>query len=125
MKKLLIVPLACAVLDLASAQEEAARQLMKAKTGYAHRLLDAVVMEDFDAMREQAFRLKAVAETSDWNVIRTPEYAKESEAFVRSTDRLLEAARERDGDGAALAYMDVTLQCVHCHRYVREHRATK
>lgn len=108
-----------------SAQEEAAPELMKAKAGYAHRLLDAVVMEDFDAIREQAFRLKAVAETGDWNVIESPEYARESEAFVRATDRLVKAARERSGDAAALAYMDVTLRCVHCHRYIKEYAAAE
>jgi hypothetical protein len=108
-----------------ASQQEAIRQLMKAKAGYAHRLLDAIVMEDFDAVREQSFRLKAVAETADWKVLDTPEYVRESDAFIRATERLVEAARNRSGDSAALAYMDVTLRCVHCHRYLREHAAGK
>ena len=94
--------------------------LMKAKTGYAHRLLDAVVLEEFEVMKDQAFRLKAVAETADWNVATSPAFVRESEAFIRASDRLLEAAREEDGDAAALAYVDVTLSCVHCHRLIRE-----
>jgi cytochrome c556 len=96
--------------------------LMKAKAGYAHRLLDAVVKGDLDTARGQAFRLKAVAETADWNVMSTPDYARETEEFVRATDRLLRAAETRNLDAVALAYVQVTLSCVRCHRYVRSHR---
>jgi hypothetical protein len=106
-----------------SAQEDPVKTLMKAKTGYAHRLLDAVVLQDYDTIRDQAFRLKAVAETGDWNVLDTPEYARESEAFIHAAESLETAAGKRDGEAAALAYMDVTLKCVQCHRYMKAHRA--
>lgn len=100
-------------------QESPVQSLMKAKSGYAHRLLDAVVAQDFDTVREEAFRLKAVAETGDWNVLDTPEYVRESQGFIQATERLLDSVKERNGDAVALAYMDVTLSCIHCHRYVR------
>lgn len=121
------VPLVAFVLLLPSLarQEDPVRTLMRAKTGYAHRLLDAVVQEDFDTVRDQAFRLKAVAQTADWQVIDTEEYVRESDAFIHATERLESAARERSGDGAALAYLDVTLSCVHCHRYVKAHREAR
>jgi hypothetical protein len=96
--------------------------LMKAKAGYAHRLLDAVVMADLETARDQAFRLKAVAETADWNVLDTEEYAQATEAFIDATDNLLQAASSRKSEAAALAYVEVTLSCVHCHQYVRAHR---
>jgi hypothetical protein len=126
-KKLLVVVwvLGLVATITRASQEGPIPQLMRAKAGYAHRLLDAIVMEDYDAAREQAFRLKAVAETGDWKVLDTPEYVEESEAFIRATERLVEAAANRNGDGAALAYMDVTLRCVHCHRYLREHAAER
>ncbi len=120
----------CTIAALASAlsstgQDDPVKTLMKAKTGYAHRLLDAVVLEDFDALADQAFRLKAVAETGDWNVLDTPEYVRESEAFIQATEKLAAAARERNGDAAALAYMDVTLKCVQCHRYIKTYRGAR
>ena len=120
-----LVLLALVAAFVVSAQEDPVKTLMRAKAGYAHRLLDAVVQEDFDTMEEQAFRLKAVAGTADWNVIETPEYAKESDSFVRATEKLEAAARERNGDAAALAYMDVTLKCVHCHRYLKTYRSAR
>ncbi|HSF15898.1 MAG TPA: hypothetical protein VLK65_10140 [Vicinamibacteria bacterium] len=113
------------VLGFSGGQEGPAQQLMQAKAGYAHRLLDAVVQDDFETIRDQAFRLRAVAETADWRVVDTPEYTRASDAFVRATERLLDAARESNGDAAALAYMDITLQCVHCHRYMRSYRAAQ
>lgn len=96
------------------------KTLMKAKTGYAHRLLDAVVQEDFDVIREQAFRLRAVAETADWKASQNPAFVREGEAFIQASDRLLQAARDENGDAAALAFVDVTLRCVHCHRQLKQ-----
>lgn len=118
----LAMALALAGLTLTAVQpteQGPTQNLMKAKRGYAHRLLDAVVAQDFDAVRDEAFRLKAVAETGDWNVLDTTEYVRESQAFIRATERLLDTAKERNGDAVALAYMDVTLSCIHCHRYVK------
>lgn len=110
-----------ASVTLSGSQEDPIQQLMRAKTRYAHRLLDAIVMEDFVTIRDQAFRLKAVAETGDFQVLDTPEYVRQNDAFIEATDRLIDAAREESGDAAALAYMDITLKCVHCHHYLRAH----
>ena len=96
--------------------------LMKAKAGYAHRLLDAVVLGEVETVRDQAFRLKAVAETADWNVMDTPEYVAESDAFLGATERLHQAASDGNHEAVALAYVEVTLTCVHCHRYIRSQR---
>jgi hypothetical protein len=96
--------------------------LMKAKAGYAHRLLDAVVLGEIETVRDQAFRLRAVAETADWNVVKTEEYVRESEAFVRATDMLLQSAASKNREAVALAYVEVTLTCVRCHTYVNAHR---
>ena len=38
---------------------------------------------------------------------------------------LAQKARDRNLDGAALAYVDLTLACVKCHKYVREVRMTR
>ncbi|HLE68600.1 MAG TPA: hypothetical protein VJH87_02870, partial [Vicinamibacteria bacterium] len=104
------------------AKQTPVEMLMKAKAGYAHRLLDAVVLGELETARDQAFRLKAVAGTADWNVMDTPEYVRESEAFIRATDRLLQSAGSKNPEAVALAYMEVTLSCVHCHRYVSANR---
>jgi len=113
-----------AIAALLTSQDNPTEQLMRVKRDYAHRLLDAVVQEDFAAVREQAFRLKTIAETSDWKAIDSPEYVRRSDAFLAATVRLVEAARERQGDAVALAYMDLTLKCVQCHRYLKNTTST-
>ena len=60
-----------------------------------------------------------IAQTADWKIVDTPEYVRQGDAFIQAIERLLEAAGDENGDAAALAYMDVTLKCVHCHRYMR------
>jgi hypothetical protein len=117
-----VVALALIVLlAFPAAQQSPVEALMKAKAGYAHRLLDAVVLGDLETVRDQAFRLKAVAETADWNVMNTTEYVRETDAFLDAVNGLQIAGGE-GVDSAALAYMQVTLSCVRCHRYVSTHR---
>jgi hypothetical protein len=106
-------------------REDPVKALMKAKAGYAHRLLDAVVLGEVEVVRDQAFRLKAVAESSDWKVVDSEEYVRETEAFIRATERLLASAAGGSREAAALAYVDVTLSCVHCHGYVAGARAAR
>jgi hypothetical protein len=40
-------------------------------------------------------------------------------------DDLIEKAREKNLDGAALSYVEMTLSCVKCHKHVREVRTTR
>jgi hypothetical protein len=101
------------------AQLETAEDIMRVKLEHAQELLKAVVLEDYPAIEEHAFRLDLLAEASAWNVIQTPEYAQHSTEFRRAAQALGEAGRDRELDEAATAYADMTLQCVQCHKYVR------
>ena len=44
------------------------------------------------------------------------------EAFVRATDDLKAAAKDRDLDGAALHYTALAMSCYQCHRYIKNAR---
>jgi hypothetical protein len=57
--------------------------------------------------------------TSSWSVLTTSEYEQASAEFRRSAEALHRAALEKGIDGAALAYVDMTLKCVQCHKYLR------
>ena len=94
-------------------------ELMKAKAGYAHKLLDAVVLGNFEAVQDQAFRLKAVSETAEWSATKSPWYVRESDGFIRATEQLYEAAKQKDADATSLAFVDLTLRCVKCHQGLR------
>ncbi len=104
---------------LLSRQSDPLETIMQWKLEYAHNLLQALILEDFDAMDRNAERLQRLSEASNWNVLRTHEYTRHSSEFRRAVDALERAAQEKDIDSAALAYVEMTLQCVQCHTYVR------
>ncbi len=66
--------------------------------------------------------LVLLSEAAEWQVLETADYAAESSEFRRAADGLKKAARDKNLDAAALRYVDLTLKCVHCHKYVRSVR---
>jgi hypothetical protein len=47
---------------------------------------------------------------------------RQSEAFLRATEDLVEAANLRDLDAASLGFIALSTSCVSCHRYVTRAR---
>jgi len=58
-------------------------------------------------------------------VLKYPEYAQHSGAFVRAVQALHTAAAQRDLNKTPEAYIAVTMQCVACHRYLARARIAK
>jgi len=61
---------------------------------------------------------------SNWEVIQTTEYLERSRDFRRTCDSMTQAAKKKNLDGAALAYNDLTMKCINCHKYVRDVRTS-
>ena len=93
--------------------------VMRQKLEHAQRVLAAIVVEDFTTVEAAATALGRLTEASGWSVLRSPEYVGHSADFLRATQALADAARQRSIDAAALEYVNVTLKCVQCHKYVR------
>jgi hypothetical protein len=49
----------------------------------------------------------------------------QSNEFRRAVENLQEKAAQKNLDGAALGYVELTFSCVKCHKYVREARMTR
>lgn len=79
-------------------------------------------MEDYEAISKSAQDLIMFSHESDWNVITTERYLQMSSEFRSSADRLRKAGHEKNIDSATLAYFEVTLNCVRCHKYVRDEK---
>jgi len=58
-------------------------------------------------------------------VLQYHEYRQRSDAFVRAVQTLHRAAAQRDLETSPRAYVDLTLQCVECHRYLARARLAK
>ena len=92
---------------------------MRLKLKHSQKLLEGLVTEDFASLKKNAEELKMLSQESNWKVLQTEDYLQQSIEFRRAVDALTKAADKRNLDGAALAYMDVTMKCVTCHKYVR------
>jgi hypothetical protein len=101
------------------------KKLMQRKLQHAQKVLEGVTLKDFDKIAEHAEELAAVSKEAGFRVVRTPKYELYSNEFRRQAESLAQQAKEKNLDGAALSYVELTLNCVKCHKYVRETRMTR
>lgn len=99
--------------------DSARAKIMERKLQYSKEILGAVAVEDFSAMAINADGLLELAKTQ-WIESETPEYRSQLKDFWIVVEGFKTAAEEKNGDGAALAYVQMTLSCVKCHKYLRK-----
>jgi len=93
---------------------------MRAKLGHAQLVLEGLALADYDLIARGAHDLALASQASSWQVLQTEDYARQSREFRRACESLRSAAKDKNLDGAALAWMEVTLKCIQCHKYVRD-----
>lgn len=116
--------MASAIMALAAspAQGPDVKQVMREKLDHAQHILEAVVTSDWVALETQSRELERLTRDPRWIVLKYPEYARYSNAFVGAVQDLHRAAAQRDLERAPKAYVAVTMQCVECHRYLARAR---
>jgi hypothetical protein len=102
-----------------------ARTLMQRKLDHAQKVLEGVAISDFNLIAKHAEELIQISKMADWKVVKSPQYEVHSMDFRRAADRLVKEADNKNTDAAALAYVEMTLTCVKCHKYVREARMAR
>jgi cytochrome c556 len=93
---------------------------MQRKLDDAREIVSGLAMEDFQKIGKASQDMMLLSHEADWNVFQTPEYLHMSSEFRSSAERLRDNANANNLDGATLAYFEVTLNCVRCHKYVRK-----
>jgi hypothetical protein len=107
---------------IASAQSEEPNKLrdfMRAKLSHSQKVLEGLTTEDYDMIAKNAQAMSLLSQATNWQVLQTQDYLDQSQEFRRASDSLTEAAKKKNLDGAALAYVELTMKCVKCHKYVR------
>ena len=97
-------------------------RVMREKLVHAQKILEAVVTSDWVGLETQSRELERLTKDPRWTVLKYPEYAKHSAAFVLAIQDLHRAAAQRDLEKTPQAYVAVTLKCVECHRYLARAR---
>ena len=99
-----------------------ASAFMRLKLEHSQKVLEGVALEDFASIKQHAQKLGSLALDENWQVLQTREYRDYSGEFQQISGRLSKAADEKNLDAAALAYVQLTLNCVNCHKHVRDER---
>jgi cytochrome c556 len=129
-RALLVVAVAGAVLVSAglparSQDKKDTTELMKKKLAHSQKILEGLALNDFDAMARSAGELIEISKLAQWKIVNSPQYELHSNEFRRNAESVIKAAKDKNLDGAAIAYVELTLGCVKCHKYVREVRMTR
>lgn len=109
-------------LVVSSAQNKksrATKEFMRDKLELAQGILEGLSVENYELIISRSQRLSAMSQEADWKVFENPDYEQQSIAFRRNVDALTKAAKNKNLDGATLAYVRVTMSCIECHKYVR------
>jgi hypothetical protein len=95
---------------------------MRPKLDHSKGVLEGLALEDFGLIIKSAQAMKELSEAAEWKVSPDIAYLRFSREFQRLADDLVAQAKEKDIDGATLAYFQLTVNCVKCHKYVRDNR---
>lgn len=101
------------------------QKLMERKLKQSQALLGAVAESDFKKISSACEELLVISQLAAWKVHQTPRYELFTNEFRRSVEEMKKKAEAKNIDGVSLAYLDMTLSCVRCHKYVREIRQTR
>lgn len=93
---------------------------MRAKLAQAQGMLEGLTVEDFDQIEKNAAAMFLLTKAEQWNASKDPRIIQHSKEFERVTTQLAKYAREKNLDGASLMYVQLTLNCIECHRFVRD-----
>jgi hypothetical protein len=103
-------------------QKKEPSAFMQQKLQSAQAALNGIAVANLPLIETSATELVLLSRKAEFQLMKTEEYGKQSEAFHRSAQEMLNAAKAKNLDAAALAYVQLTLNCVICHKYVRDAR---
>ena len=95
---------------------------MRQKLEFSKLVLEGLAVENYDMIAKNARTLRKLSTASEWEVPTIPnadQYVVFTGDFQRLCDDLAKTARDKNLDGATLAYVRLTMSCVNCHKYVR------
>lgn len=104
------------------AQTTQLSRVMRVKLDHSQKILEAVVTSNWQQLDRESRELARIAQNPAWSVLQAPEYVRYSQAFLRATDDLIEAAKLRDLESASLGFISLSTSCVSCHRYLTRAR---
>ncbi|MBS0201291.1 MAG: hypothetical protein JSS49_00220 [Planctomycetes bacterium] len=92
---------------------------MRRKLDASNQILEGLLTEDTELITKGSASLMEMSGAELWQVRNDVMYKQYSAEFQQSAKKLMEAAKKDNFDSAALRWIDTTLKCIECHKYVR------
>ena len=109
-----------------SGQASRLSRVMREKLEHSKAILGAVVTSDWTTLDRESRALARAARDPAWTAqLTAPEYLRQSDAFQRALQDLIEASARRDLSAASRADVALTTSCVGCHQYVAGKRIAR
>jgi hypothetical protein len=93
---------------------------MRKKLDYSQNILAGIATADFDKIVQNAQAMQALSKIEGFVRGRTPGYRTQLQIFEESTKEIVHQASRDNVEGAALAFTQLTINCVNCHKQLRE-----
>ncbi len=94
---------------------------MKKKLDYSQNILAGITAEDFDKIADNARAMKGLGKFEAFLRSRNAAYTRQLQAFEDINDEIIRQADNDNVEGVALAFTQLTINCVNCHKVLRQH----
>jgi hypothetical protein len=95
------------------------QMFMRQKLAAANQILEGLCTEDLGLVKRGAEKLHELSAVERWHVTNDVMYKQASDEYRQITQQLIQAADEGNIDRATLKWLDATVSCLDCHRFVR------
>jgi hypothetical protein len=123
--RMAIGAMAIAALSMGVSADQGAQlnRVMRAKLGHSQAILGAVVTSNWTVLDKESRALALAVRDPAWGFVLTePNYLRQSDAFSRALQDLIEASAKKDLEAAATAHIALTTSCVRCHVHMTRRR---
>ena len=124
--RFLLTPLVLALLfagnrsTYAQAEKESGvKEAMRKKVAYSQQVLVGITLEDYGLIANNAEKLVELSNKTNWYSRQVPEYELFLNEFRRNAEELMKAGQQKNLDAASRAYVQMTLSCISCHKFIR------
>ena len=104
----------------AQRRDKPVAQIMKNKLIHAQDVLGAIAVSDFDKVRLNSAALLSLTQQAEWKAMEDPAYLVYSGQFRDALKKMETSAVAKNLDGSTVGYMQMTMACVNCHKFIRD-----
>ncbi len=121
----LIGGLTAASVSLHSVQDQddiSRRDMMRTKLLLSQNIVEGLTLSNFDQVKKSGNEIIELTKAEAWLTPKAPDYQDYSNQFRKSVELLIANAEEKNIDGSAMRFYDMTTNCIDCHAYLNKNQ---